>query len=127
MGRKRVEELTDADIRHFKREIEGYKQKQTLFLILGFVFIVLFIVSLIGTIFLGIGVYNEIKAGNTYSAYFLYIVFDSLVGSLAFIFFIAFLAMFILRGALFGKKIEKIENRLNLIEDYEEYKNSAVK
>lgn len=124
MGRKRVEELTDADIRHFKREIEGYKQKQTLFLILGFVFMVLFIVSLVGTIFLGIGVYNEIKSGDTYSAYFLYILFDSLVGSLAFIFLIAFIAMFILRGALFGKKIE---NRLNLIEDYEEYKNSTAK
>ena len=85
---------------------------------------VLFIVSLVGTIFLGIGVYNEIKAGNTYSAYFLYILFDYLVGALAGLFFIAFLAMFILRGVLFGKKIE---NRLNLIEDYEEYKSNNTK
>ena len=124
MGRKRVEELTDADIRHFKREIEGYKSKQSLFLILGFIFMILFIAALIGSILLGIGVYNRASAGDFTSAYVLFVFLDTFVGTLAGLFFIAFLAMFILRGALFGKKIE---NRLNLIEDYEEYKNNNAK
>ena len=124
MGRKRVEELTDADIRHFKREIEGYKQKQTLFLILGFIFMILFIAALIGSILLGIGIYNRASAGDFTSAYVLFVFLDTFVGTLAGLFFIAFLVMFILRGALFGKKIE---NRLNLIEDYEEYKSNNTK
>ena len=117
MGRKRLEELTETDIRHYKREIEGYKKKQKLFLILGFVFLGLFILSVVGTILLGIGVYQEIVREEFTAAYFLYVVFDSIFITLSILFLIAFITLFVLRSALFGRKIE---NRLVVIEDYEE-------
>ena len=117
MGRKKLEELTAMDIRNFKRDIENYKAKQRTFLILGFVFLVLFLVGLVATIFLGFGVYRELREGDMQTAYFLFLLFDTIVGGLTLIFMFVFILMFVLRGALFNSKID---NRRRLIEDYED-------
>ena len=109
--------MTPRDIRNFKRDIEICQKRKKTFLVIGIVLLILFLIGVAGTILLGIGVYKEIKDGNPSAAYFLYILFDSLVGSLAVLCFIGTVAMFVLRGVLLDKQIEK---RKRLIEDYKE-------
>ena len=115
--RKRLEALTPRDIRNFKRDIEICQKRKKTFLVIGIILLILFLIGVAGTILLGIGVYKEIKDGNPSAAYFLYILFDSLVGSLTVLCFIGMVSMFVLRGVLLDKQIEK---RKRLIEDYED-------
>ena len=115
--RKRLEVLTPRDIRNFKRDIEICQKRKKIFLVIGIILLILFLIGVAGTILLGIGVYKEIKDGDPSAAYFLYILFDSLVGSLTVLCFIGMVAMFVLRGVLLDKQIEK---RKRLIEDYED-------
>ena len=116
-----VEKLTDSDIRRFKREIEGYNKSKKIFLILGFVFMALTILLLLGAVLFGIFTW---LAGSKVSDYFSYEIFGLMfsltitTASFASTFFLVTIIMFILRAVLFQKKTE---NRLNAIEDYEEY------
>ena len=121
MGRKELHEYTKQDIKEFKRDIENYQKKQKLFLTLGFIFLGLFFFFLILTIFICVLTYFNLREGEYYAAQFLFILFDYLVGSLTFIFMIGFIAMFVVRGAVFNGKIE---NRRRIIEDWEELQNN---
>ena len=123
MSRKKLEEYTSHDIKEFKRDIEKYQKTQRLFLILGFVFAALFIVSVFATVFLGILTYINLRDHEYYAAQYLFILFDSVVGSLAFIFCFAFVAMFIVRSAAFNGKIE---NRRRIIEDWDELQEKRI-
>ena len=110
-----INRLTERDIKEFKRDIESYKGKQKLFLTLGFVFLGLFLLFLIGGIvaMIFLIIYHEEK-----SLLFILISLMDTAYSLAGTFLVAMIAMFILRGALFNGKIE---NRRRAIEDWEEY------
>lgn len=117
----KVENLTESDIRRFKREIEGYQKNKKIFLILGFVFagltLTLLLLAVLFGVFAGL-------AGAQMDDYFSYEYFGAFLtlaistASFASTFFLVTIAMFVLRGVLFQKKTE---NRLNAIEDYEEY------
>ena len=118
----KVENLTDSDIRKFKREIEGYQKSKKIFLILGFVFMALTIILLIGAILFGIfAAHAGSEADDYFSFEYFYLFFTLTIStaSVASTFFVVTIVMFILRGVLFQKKTE---NRLNAIDDYEEYK-----
>lgn len=115
--RKRLETLTPRDVKNMKRDIEIIKKRKKAFLIVGFVLLGLFIASVIGLVFLGIGTYTALQNEEWAAAQFLFILFDSLVGSLSVLFLIGFIAMFVIRGVLLDKQIEK---RRRLIEDYED-------
>ena len=110
-----IENLTERDIRHFKKDIENYRKKQQLFLTLGFIFLGLFILFLVmgilGTVFFS----QELSEK---SINFALIAMMESGYSLATLFMIGFIAMFVLRGALFNGKIS---NRQRAIEDWEEY------
>ena len=123
MSRKKIEEYTNHDIKEFKRDIEKYQKAQRLFLILGFVFVALFIVSVFATVFIGILTYINFRDHEYYAAHFLFVIFDSVVGSLAFLFLLAFNAMFIIRSAAFNGKIE---NRRRIIEDWDELQEKRI-
>ena len=116
--RMKIEQLTPRDIKYLKRDIEILKLRKRTFLTLGIVLLVLFVIGLAGTIALGFGVYNELKSGDTTTAYFLFLLFDSLVGSLTALCLIGGVALLVLRGALLNKKIDK---RQRIIDDYEDY------
>ena len=81
--RKRLETLTPRDVKNMKRDIEIIKKRKKAFLIVGFVLLGLFIASVIGLVFLGIGTYTALQNEEWQAAYFLFILFDSLVGSLS--------------------------------------------
>lgn len=115
--RKRVEALSPIDVKHLKRDIDIIEGRKKAFLVVGLVLLFLFIAALVGTIFLGIAAYNELKSEDYQSAYFLYVMFDSIVGSLAVLLLIGSVAMFVVRGVIFNKQIEK---RRRVIEEYEE-------
>ena len=115
MGIK-IERLTDRDIRDFRREIEGYKKRQKTFLALGFVFLGLTILFIALSILFGILMFGYTE--SYISLYLMYCLF-SLTVSLGTLTLIGMIAMFIVRGAVFNKKIE---NRERAIEEYEYYK-----
>ena len=116
MGVK-VENLTDRDIRHYKRDIENYKARQKLFLTLGFVFLGVFLVLIAGSVVFGIFSFSKESFDvGMFSLMYVCMTF-------AVVFMVAFIAMFILRNALF---MRKIENRNRLIEDYEELHGGEV-
>ena len=116
--RMKIEQLTPRDIKYLKRDIEILKLRKKTFLTLGIVLSILFAIGLAGTILLGFAVYNELKGGDTTSAYFLFILFDSLVGSLTGLCLVGAVAMFVLRGTLLNKKIDK---RQRIIDDYDDF------
>ena len=122
-----IEKLTEIDIRKFKREIEGYEKSKKIFLVLGFVFMGLTIVLLVGAILFGI---FAAKAGSKMDDFFSYEYFGAFLAlcvttaSFASTFFLVTLIMFILRAVLFAKKIE---NRLTAIEEYEIYQKGNSK
>lgn len=115
--RKRLEAFTERDIKNLKRDIEICEGRKKVFLTLGIIFLVLFVIGVAGTILLGFAVYNELKNGEPSAAYFLFILFDSLVGSLTVLFLIGAIALFVVRAVIFGKQIEK---RQRLIDEYED-------
>ena len=122
-----IEKLTERDIRKFKREIEGYEKSKKVFLILGFVFMGLTIVLLGLAIMFGIfaGISGS-KMSDVFS-YEYFVAFLALcitTAEFGSTFFLVTILMFILRAVLFQKKTE---NRLNAIEDYEEYQASLKK
>ena len=117
----RIERLTDRDIRRYKRSIENYKQRKKLFLILGFVCLGLTIVFLAAAILLGIFAARAGSEVDDYFSYEYFALFLSLcitTASFASTAFVITIIMFVLRGALFDKKIE---NRKAIIEEYEIY------
>ena len=122
MGRRlKIEQMTERDVRRFKKDIEGYEKTKKLFLTMGIIAMVLMIVFL--TIAIMFGVFAGI-AGQKMNDYFSYEYFGLYVGlcttcaGFASSFFIYMLLMFILRALLFKKKTE---NRLFYIEEYEIY------
>ena len=122
-----IEKLTERDIRKFKREIEGYEKSKKVFLILGFVFMVLTILLLAVAIMFGIFAGFAGKEINDYFSFqyfYLYLSLCVTSASFASTIFLVTILMFILRAVLFQKKTE---NRLNAIEDYEEYQASLKK
>ena len=119
-----ITKLTDQDIRKFKREIEGYEKRKKLFLILGFVFLGIFLFfMLLGIIFFVLTIVEARKHGidNWYEAEYVGLYFSAAITTLGFAstFCVATILMFVLRGVLFTKKTE---NRLAAIEEYEIYK-----
>lgn len=123
----RIEELTERDIRKFKREIEGYEKRKKLFLVLGFVFLGLTILFLICAVLFGIYTGYLARTVEDYWSYVpFYLFFDLCITTAAFAstFCVATILMFILRGVLFAKKTE---NRLAAIEEYELYQKELNK
>ena len=57
--RQRIEDLTEADIVMYKKDIEKYKAKKKIFHIFGIIFLIIFIISLVGTI-----TYSVLKVVN---------------------------------------------------------------
>ena len=110
-----VNELTERDIRNYKRDIESYRKRQDAFLVLGFVFLGLFIICLVVGI---LGAVAFVKAIDNENA--ARIISGALMMEIGFafsvIFSLAMIAMFVLRAALFGRKIE---NRQRIIEEWE--------
>ena len=122
-----IEKLTERDIRKFKREIEGYEKSKKVFLILGFVFMALTILLLGLAVMFGIFAGIAGKEMNDFFSYEYFGLYVSLCvtsASFASTMFLVTLIMFILRAVLFQKKTE---NRLNAIEDYDEYQASLKK
>ena len=122
MGRRlKIEQMTERDVRRFKKDIEGYEKTKKLFLMMAFVALGLMIVFLLVAIMFG--VFAGI-AGSKMDDYFSYEYFGLYVGlcttcaGFSSSFFIYMLLMFILRALLFKKKTE---NRLFYIEEYEIY------
>lgn len=119
-----ITKLTDQDIRKFKREIQGYERNKRLFLILGFVFLGIFLFfMLLGIIFFVLTIVEARKYGidNWYEAEYVGLYFSAAITTLGFAstFCIVTIAMFIVRSVVFAKKTE---NRLAAIEEYEIYK-----
>ena len=119
-----VTKLTDLDIRKFKREIQGYEKTKKLFLILGFIFLGVCLLSLVlFIVFLILGIIEARNQGidNIFELEYVGLYFSLAGASLSDvgIFLVAMLVMFVLRGVLFTKKTE---NRLAAIEEYEIYK-----
>ena len=115
--RKRLETLTPRDIKNYKRDIEALENRKKLFLILGFVFLALFIACLVGSILLGIAIYNELGKDEFGHIYFLFAIFDTFAITFTVLFAVGFIAMFVLRVVLIGKQIDK---RKRIVEDYED-------
>ena len=124
MGRRvKIEQMTERDVRRFKKDIEGYEKTNKMFFALGFVAMGLMI------LFLGLaimfGVFSARATAEAYnndfltyeyaSAYYALCVTCATFASTSFVWM---LAMFILRALLFKKKTE---NRLYYIEEYEIY------
>ena len=113
-----VEQLTDRDIREYKDDISRYQRSQRLFSRFGFIFLGLMIFFLIlgvaGIVILAVNATTEsVEPGI--------VVVSSLMMSFGFSFFCLFLVamviMFVLRSALFDRKIY---NRERLIKKWEE-------
>lgn len=109
-----IEKLTERDIKNYKRDIETYRKRQQMFLTLGLIFLALFIIFLamgiVGTIFFS-------KEAEERTINFAFLVLMESGYSLAGLFMVGMIAMFILRGALFNGKIS---NRQRAIEDWED-------
>ena len=117
-----VERLTDRDIREYKRDLEGYKKKKRVFLILGFVFLGVTIILIALSVFLGI--VAGLQQYENESIYAASLSLSITTGVFASVFLEAMIIMFILQGALFAAKIN---NRIVAIEEYEVYKQAVQK
>ena len=113
-----VEQLTDRDIQEYKDDIDRYQRTQKLFKRLGFIFLGLMLFFLIlgvaGIVILAVNATTEsVEPGI--------VVVSSLMMSFGFSFFglflVAMVIMFVLRSALFDRKIY---NRERLIKQWEE-------
>lgn len=125
--RKKIEQLTERDIRKFKRDIEGYEKTKRLFLTMGFVAMGLAIFFLVIAIVFGVFAGISGLDMNDFFSYEYFGVFLSLcitTASFSSSFFIYMLLMFILRSVLFAKKTA---NRQYLIEEYELYQEELKK
>ena len=122
MGRRlKIEQMTDRDVRRFKKDIEGYEKTKKLFFAMGFVAMGLMIVFLLIAIMLGVFAGFAGKDMNDYFSYEYFGMYLSLsitCATFSSSFFVWMLLMFILRALLFKKKTE---NRLFYIEEYEIY------
>ena len=122
MGRRlKIEQMTDRDVRRFKKDIEGYEKTKKLFFAMGFVALGLMIVFLLIAIMFGVFAGFAGKDMNDYFSYEYFGMYLSLCITCATFsssFFVWMLLMFILRTLLFKKKTE---NRLYYIEEYEIY------
>ena len=122
MGRRlKIEQMTERDVRRFKKDIEGYEKTKKLFLTMGFVALGLMIVFLLIAIMFGVFAGLAGKDMNDYFSYEYFATYLSLCITCATFsssFFVWMLLMFILRMLLFKKKTE---NRLFYIEEYEIY------
>ena len=122
MGRRlKIEQMTDRDVRRFKKNIEGYEKTKKLFFAMGFVAMGLMIVFLLIAIMFGVFAGFAGKDMNDYFSYEYFGIYLSLCITCATFsssFFVWMLLMFILRTLLFKKKTE---NRLYYIEEYEIY------
>ena len=122
MGRRiKIEQMTERDVRRFKKDIEGYEKTKKLFFTMGFVALGLMIVFLLVAIMFGVFAGLAGKDMNDYFSYEYFATYLSLCITCATFsssFFVWMLLMFILRMLLFKKKTE---NRLFYIEEYEIY------
>ena len=122
MGRRlKIEQMTERDVRKFKREIEGYEKTKKLFLAMGFVALGLVALFLILAILFG--VFAGIAGSNMsdvfeYEYFGMYLSLCITCATFASTAFVWMLLMFVLRVTLFKKKTE---NRLFYIEEYEIY------
>ena len=121
MRRLKIEQMTDRDVRKFKRDIEGYEKTKKLFLLMAYIAMALMILFLALAIMFGVfaGIAGQ-KMNDVFSyEYFgLYVGLCTTCAGFSSSFFIYMLLMFILRSVLFKKKIE---NRQFAIEEYEIY------
>ena len=124
MGRRlKIEQMTERDVRRFKKEIEGYEKTNKMFFVLGFVAMGLMILFLALAIVLGVFA-GKIAVGRDHEDYAALRTSITLYGlcttcaAFASAAFVWMLLMFILRALLFKKKTE---NRLYYIEEYEIY------
>ena len=119
--RLRIEQMTDRDVRKYKRDIEGYEKTKKLFLLMAYIAMALMILFLALAIMFGVfaGIAGQ-KMNDVFSyEYFgLYVGLCTTCAGFSSSFFIYMLLMFILRSVLFKKKIE---NRQFAIEEYEIY------
>ena len=122
MGRRlKIEQMTERDVRRFKKEIEGYEKTNKLFFALGFVamglMIFFFALAIMFGVFTGISG-NDMNDFFSYELFGVYLSLCITCATFASTAFIWMLLMFILRVTLFKKKTE---NRLYYIEEYEIY------
>ena len=107
-----VRKVDDATIEQYKRELASYKSKKITFLVLGSVFLTVGIVLTIVFFYLYVKAIDVgVDSGNLSSAYlylFLAVVFELMTD--------AGIALLIVQGAVFGKKIS---NRIRAIQEYE--------
>ena len=124
MGRRlKIEQMTERDVRRFKKEIEGYEKTNKMFFALGFVAMGLTILFLGLAIMFGVFAakataeadINDFLTYEYASAYYALCITCATFASTSFVWM---LTMFILRALLFKKKTE---NRLYYIEEYEIY------
>ena len=121
MGRIRIEQMTDRDVRRFKKDIEGYERTKRLFLIMAFValglMLFLLCLAIVFGVFAGIAG-SDMNDFFSYEYFGMYLTLCITSASFASTAFVYMLLMFILRSVLFKKKIE---NRQFAIEEYEIY------
>lgn len=107
-----VRKVDDATIAQYKREIAAYKSKKLTMMIMGLIFLMVGLVLCIVFFSLGIKSIDEtIDSGNIGTGYtfiFLAVVFELMTD--------AGIALLIIQGAVFGRKIA---NRERAIEEYE--------
>ena len=121
MARIKIEQMTERDVRKFKKEIEGYEKTKKLFLVMGFVALGLMLFLLALAVMFGVfaGIagtdMNDFFSYELFGAYLSLCITCATFASTAFVWM---LLMFILRITLFKKKTE---NRLYYIEEYEIY------
>jgi Zn-dependent protease with chaperone function len=113
-----VDQLTDRDIREYKDDIARYQRSQRLFSRLGFIFLGLMLFFLIlgiaGIVILAVNATTESVGSGIVAVSSLMMGFGFTFFSL---FLVAMVTMFVLRGALFDRKIY---NRERLIKQWEE-------
>ena len=108
-----VRKVDDATIEQYKRELASYRTKRTTFLILGSIFLTVGLALTIVFMYLYINnVYSGGDPDNFISKAYLYlflaVVFELMTD--------AGIALLIVQGAVFGKKIS---NRIRAIQEYE--------
>ena len=113
-----VDQLTDRDIREYKDDIARYQRSQRLFSRLGCIFLGLMLFFLIlgiaGIVILAVNATTESVGSGIVAVSSLMMGFGFTFFSL---FLVAMVTMFVLRGALFDRKIY---NRERLIKQWEE-------
>ena len=125
--RLRIEQMTERDVRRFKKDIEGYEKTKKLFLTMGFVamgvMIFLFLLAIMFGVFAGLSG-KEVDDYFSYQYFGMFLSLCITCASFASTAFVYMLLMFILRTVLFKKKTE---NRLFAIEEYEIYQKEHAK